>query len=706
MGGSVLWSLACLIPMAPLHAEEIPLPEVTVTGTREGQKISETPATVGVIAREAIRNQHPTHPTEILGKVPGVWINKAGGEGHMTMIRQPLTTSPVYLYLEDGIPTRSTGFFNHNALYEVNLPMSGGIEVNKGPGTALYGSDAIGGVVNSLTRPPPAKAEAEGSGEIGLYGWHRVLLTAGNRFGEDGIRADINLTHTDGWIDQSAFDRQNATLRWDRVMGDHASLKSVLSYSNIDQESSGSSNVTLDDFQNNPRRNYSPITFRKVEAVRLSTAYEWEDERQLVSIAPYFRHNSMAIMPSWSMTYDQTQYDTFNDSFGLMLKYRRDFAPWRTRVIVGMDLDYSPGGREENSVLTTIEPGTAGDSRVFSGYTLGPRIYEYDVTYRGISPYLHGEFSPFERLRITGGLRHDTIRYDYDNQLANTPTTVVTTIGTKVYGHAADAEVEYGHVSPKLGVAYAFTDSLSGFVSYNHAFRTPSEGQLFRPSSAGTEANANIAALAALNLKPVKVNSHEVGLRDKDGKGLDYELSLYHMTKQDDILSYLDPVDMVSKVTNAGETLHRGVELGVGAAMGVDWRLDAAVSYAKHTYERWTESATKVYDGKEMDKAPRVIGNTAVRYAPEGGKSGQVSLEWVSLGSYWLDPANTRKYGGHDLFNLRGSYPVRSDLEIFGSVTNLFDKRYAETGALSWGGNEMYAPGLPRMAFVGMQVAW
>jgi outer membrane receptor protein involved in Fe transport len=101
---------------------------------------------------------------EIMGSARGR-VNVTGGEGHQTAIRQPLTTSPVYLYLEDGIPTRSTGFFNHNGLYEVNLPMAGGIEINKGPGSALYGSDAIGGVVNVLTRkPPPSGVEIAGSG--------------------------------------------------------------------------------------------------------------------------------------------------------------------------------------------------------------------------------------------------------------------------------------------------------------------------------------------------------------------------------------------------------------------------------------------------------------------------------------------------------------------------------------------------------------
>ena len=139
-------------PAGVALAEASALAEVTVTATREGQLLSETPATVGVIKEKTLREVKPTHPTEIMGQVAGVWVNVTGGEGHQTAIRQPLTTNPVYLYLEDGVPTRSTGFFNHNALYEVNLPMAGGIEISKGPGSALYGSDAIGGVVNFITR--------------------------------------------------------------------------------------------------------------------------------------------------------------------------------------------------------------------------------------------------------------------------------------------------------------------------------------------------------------------------------------------------------------------------------------------------------------------------------------------------------------------------------------------------------------------------
>lgn len=180
------------------------LPTVTVTGTREAEKISETPVSVGVVPRESIQFTRPGHPSEILGQVPGVAVGITNGEGHTTAIRQGFTTAPVYLYLEDGIPTRATGNLNHNAMFELNVPSAGGVEVIRGIGTALYGSDAIGGIVNVLTRQPSAKSGADASLEFGQHGYQRLLggFDTG-RSEKDAFRADLNLTHTDGWRNSS-----------------------------------------------------------------------------------------------------------------------------------------------------------------------------------------------------------------------------------------------------------------------------------------------------------------------------------------------------------------------------------------------------------------------------------------------------------------------------------------------------------------------
>lgn len=696
------------------HAADQTLGEITVTGTREGQLVAETPATVGVIKESALKEVRPTHPSEVMGQVAGVWVNVTGGEGHQAAIRQPLTTSPVYLYLEDGVPTRATGFFNHNALYEVNLPQAGGIEISKGPGSALYGSDAIGGVINVLTRKPPTRAELEISAEAGSYGWWRALVSGGNSFGDDAVRASLNVTHTDGWRDSTGYDRQAGTLRWDRAVGGDAVLKTVLTFSDIDQQTAGSSAISESDYRNNPTVNYTPISFRKVEAFRLSSAYERERANTLLSITPYYRNDSMDLLANWSLGYDPTVYESGNESFGLLLKQRMDFAPLRTRLIVGTDLDYSPGDLLENRITTTSTGSFY--TKVYTGYTIGPRVYDYDVTYQGVSPYVHTEVSPTDRLRLTGGLRYDDIRYRFDNHFDASPVAA----GTALYGQAADGNLEYRHWSPKLGATYAFSAQLNGFVAYNQAFRAPSERQLFRAAAGSTSGfatpalaaqAAQQAAQSALELKPIKADSYEVGLRGNAGKDLSYEASVYQLSKTDDILSLRDPATGATTVTNAGKTRHQGIELGLGAAFAAAWRADLAFSYAEHRYENWVTrkgNSNVDYSGKEMELAPRTLANARLTWGD--ARRGLVQLEWVHAGSWWSDQPNTLKYGGHDILNLRGQYPVAQDIKLFANVHNLTDKRYAEsTGTGSGAGGaifQTYAPGLPLTAVAGVEVKW
>ncbi|HEX6735348.1 MAG TPA: TonB-dependent receptor [Azonexus sp.] len=691
-------ALAVLSALAafPSHADEAALAEVTVTATREGQLLNETPASVGIIKEKALREVKPSHPSEIMSQVSGVWVNVTGGEGHQTAIRQPLSTNPVYLYLEDGIPTRSTGFFNHNALYEVNLPMAGGIEVSKGPGSALYGSDAIGGVINVLTRRPPTGPEAEASVEAGSYGWRRALVTGGTAFGDHAVRADLNLTHTDGWRDRTAYDRQSGTLRWDSALADDAMLKTVATFSTIDQQTAGSSAISLDDYRNNPKANYTPISMRKVDAFRLSTAYEREWGDSLLSITPYYRNDKMDLLANWSLSYDPTKYTTENQSFGAQIKYRQDFAPLRTRLIVGLDLDHSPGSRTENSIQTT-SIGT-GYTRIFTSYTTGPRVYDYDVTYQGVSPYVHGEISPAEHLRVTAGLRYDQVRYQFDNHFGTTPVTA----GGRFYGQVADGDLDFSHLSPKLGATYTVSPALNLFAAYNHAFRAPSEGQLFRPSASYSTNAARVAAGAAQDLDPIKVDSVEIGLRGKFGTAVNYELSFYRMTKKDDILSSKDPLTNATTVTNAGKTLHRGVELGLGAQLAALWRIDTAFSYAKHTYEDW-ETKDGDFSGKEMAMAPRTIANTRLSFGD--AQRGLAQLEWLHFGSWFSNDTNSSKYDSHDVLNLRGFYPLARDLSLFANVHNLADKRYAESTGVN-SGFDTFAPGLPRTFTMGLQAKW
>ncbi len=689
-------AISCLAATGgSLAAADTVLEQVTVTATREAARLVETPAAVGTVREEAIAADRPAHPAQVMSQIPGAAVTVTNGEGHTTAIRQPFTTSPVYLFLEDGIPTRSTGFFNHNGLYEINIPQSGGIEVNRGPSSALYGSDAIGGVVNVLTRTPPMEAELGGSLEVGGHGWRRGLVSGGNGYGNGGWRADLNLTRTDGWRDDTAYDRHGGTFRWDHYVGDDTSLKTVLGFSEIDQETGANSPLVREDYEHDPTRNYLPIAFREVSALRLSTAYERDTGDSLLSVTPYVRDNRMDLLASFALRFDPTLSKTQNRSYGLMTKWRRDFAPMRARLIAGVDLDVSPGGRKENR----IDPVTRGSgaTQEFVDYTVGPRIFDYDVEFRGISPYVHGEISPTDRLRVTAGLRYDDMRYRFDNDIAAS----VVQVGSNFYGQAADTTVRFSRATPKLGATYALSGNAHLFASYNQGFRAPSESQLFRASRAGNAADARALAQSALSLKAIKAEQYELGVRGVAGP-VSYDLVAYHLTKRDDIVSQRDPATDDRITRNAGETRHRGVEIGLGVPLARNLRLDAALSYALHEYVEWVTDQGDL-SGNEQPSAPRFIGNTRLTWTPSDGLRAQ--LEWVRLGAYWLDDANTAKYGGHSVFNLRGNYALTPRVSLFGSVNNLTDRRYADSAQLSRGA-AMYSPGLPRTVMAGVEAKW
>jgi outer membrane receptor protein involved in Fe transport len=690
-------------PPPPLPGDVTALDVVTVTGTREKALLSETPAAVGAIASDTIRATAPLHPGQLLGQIPGVAIAVTNGEGHTTAIRQPFTTSPVYLFLEDGIPVRATGFFNHNALYEVNLPMSGGIEVVRGPGTALYGSDAIGGIVNVLSHAPLPAPHADLTAETGAFGTWRVLAGGGMAAGPGGaFQADFNATHTDGWRDRTAYDRRGVNLRDDQPIAEGTVLKTIAGYSRIDQQTGANSPLTYADYVANPTRNLMPIAYRKVRAARFSVEYERQAGPALLSVIPYFRDNAMELNGTFNLSSDPRIERSHNVSYGFLAKARRNFAPLRTRVIVGLDVDYSPGTRQEDNLLVTRSG--SGANTLYSAYAIGTRIYDYHVTFRSWSPYVHTEFSPLARLRLTAGLRYDRLGFDMHNHLPTGPVQATVLGATRYYAQLPDDTRRFSRASPKLGATWALTPHAHLYTSYNFGFRVPSESQLYRAGNDAVPASALAKAQLVRQLKPIRAQQFEVGLRG-DLRSWKYDLVAYDLIKRDDLVSQRDLATNVSVSTNAGKTEHRGVELGLGGPLGPTLRFDTALSYSDQRYVSWVTSAAS-FSGKDIESAPHVMANTRLTWRPTA--AAMLQLEWVRIGSYWLEASNSPVFGqypGYDLLNLRASYAFSKTVSLFGRVMNVADKRFADSASVS-SSTPVYSPGLPRACYGGLELSW
>ncbi|MCA1778264.1 MAG: TonB-dependent receptor, partial [Xanthomonadaceae bacterium] len=277
--------------------------------------------------------------------------------------------------------------------------------------------------------------------------------------------------------------------------------------------------------------------------------------------------------------------------------------------------------------------------------------------------------------------------------------------GTRFYGQVADTSVDFDRVSPKFAAIFKLDANHHVYGSYNHGFRAPSEGQLFRPSTGFSPGAAEAQAQAAVELDPIKAEQAELGIRGAAGR-LDYDLVVYQLQKSDDIVSLRDNLTNFTQSVNAGETRHRGVELGTGIRLLDSLRIDSAFSYARHEYTDWNTSAGD-FTGNDIETAPRVMLNTRLTWRPAwpAMAGARVQFEWVRIGWYWLDAANTEKYDGHNVFNLRGNWPLSEKIAMFANLNNVFDKRYADSAQIR-SGEAVFSPALPRNLVGGLEVRW
>lgn len=664
---------------------------IVITSTREAKATLELSESVGVVTEQMLADIAPAHPSEALNRVAGVYINNLGGEGHMTAIRQPLSTSGVYLFLEDGIPTRPTGFFNHNGLYEINVPQSSRLEVIKGPASALYGSDAIGGVINSITKQPTTDLLLGLNAEVGSDGWHRGLVSWSNSVSDNAsARVDYNYTKSDGFRDESSYDRHSVNGRFDADLGESWQMVLTASHSNIDQ--SGSSSLEFDDYINQTEKNlyHGDIGYREVSASRISAELSYQvSSRSLLSFTPFYRQNDSKMMPSWMITYDPNIAETDFQSFGLMSKYRYRSDSGNVEFIAGIDIDSTPASYKEQQI--TVEQ--QGD--IYTDYSVTEQYnYNYDATQQTISPYVHGEYQITPQLRVNAGVRFDRFEVDYTNNLSD---------ATFDYAHLRPQSqtITYDNTSPKLGVIYQFNDNHNMYVSYRYAFRAPTVGNLFRPGS----------SQGSTELEPVQSKSAEIGFRGQIAGQLDYEVAIYDMNTEDDIVSVIEGDSRVT--TNAGETQHKGIELGLDTMLGKQLQLGLSYTYTDQTYKDFSYvyfstdcfcTQALNFAGNQIAKAPEHIGNARIAYYPNWLTGLRAELEYSYLGSYYTDQTNTQMDDGFSLVNLRFNYDINDQFQAYFRVINLTDELYSSYTSNQVGDPDLsYRPGQPRRFFLGFR---
>jgi iron complex outermembrane recepter protein len=671
-GCAIAWALACTAVGAtwagPALADS-PLDTLVVTGTRQPEKLATQPGNTAVISQSQVDFLGAHEPSEILNRIPGVFINPNGGVEHLTAIRSPVLTGGAgagsFLFLEDGVPIRASGFANVNSLFELDTELAGSIEVVRGPGSALYGSNAVHGLINVLSRGPTP--EPGGFVDVTGGSFGRVIGRGFASLGtpDDGLTGALVLKHEAGYRANSGLDQQKITLRYDRSSGNITQYATLNAY-NLNEETAGYV-VGHDAYKNTvlDRGNNDPEAYRDAKATRGAWHVERTGDIGITSLTLYARWTTMNFLqhflPSKALEFDG-DWGT-----GFQATHQFNFAH-HDQLIIGLDGEYADGLLKELQTLPSFGTNPQG------------LHYDYNVGESVIAPYFQAQWHATPRLLVTAGARYEVTRYAYD------PHTPANTIGQ--YQRAPARTDIYQAFTPKLGASYEINDKLYVFGRLARGARAPQTSDAYRLQ------NLQVPG----QIKEEQLDSIEAGIRGVVHR-VAFEIDTYDMWKRNFFFRDANGYNVPN-----GRTRHKGIEVSFDAPLFWHFELSAAGSYAHHTYDfnrpisGNTESITK---GNDVDTAPHWLGNVALSWHPL--PPFHTELDWTHVGRYYTDASNEHTYPGHDVLDLRANWDITARVVFHAAVRNLTNTDYAERADYAFG-QERYFPGETRGYEAGLEL--
>ena len=658
------------------QAEALVEENILVTASRVQEDALRLPLAWSRVNSEDLALVDPIHINEAMQRVPGAWISRGNGQESLIALRSPVLTGAgscgAFFTAADGISLRAPGFCNVNQLFDANFEQARRIEVIRGPATALYGSNAMHGVINVLSAAPTETLDHRLALEAGPDDYYRAKYHYRNTVGRHGFSINANGSSDGGYKDDSGYDQQKATLRHD-YSGERWNIRTVFDATNLNQETAGfirGYKAYNDSHLKNSNPN--PEAYRDAWSARFySSASLALDDNNTLTVTPYLRDNDMKFLQHFLPWQPVEEND--HSSLGLRTALHTDAGIGRWSN--GIDLEYTDAKLKETQEKDFSPNQPAGvhydyqvDATVAAAYS--------QVRIRGDSPW---EFS--------GGARLEYTEYDYDNQTADGAPCGPDASNCRFY-RPADRDDDFTDWSLNAGASYSFSEQHLAYLRLARGFRAPQATELYRLQSGQETAD----------LDSEEIDNIELGLRGNWNSRVHYDVAIYYMEKDEVIFQ-----DANRQNISGGSTRHYGTEMSLDYQLGEDWHLGIDANVASHTYDKRIELLGSGGDikGNDIDTAPNAFGSARLGwdFSRLTGRTGRAELEWVYMDSYYLEPDNEHKYNGHSLLNLR----ITSDLTARWSgalrVTNLLDEDYAERADFGFG-DYRYFVGQPRGAYV------
>ena len=651
------------------------LDPVIVSGNKLSQLRSEAPIAISILSPTIIEATKASRVDYLLNKVSGVYMPTIGGEQHMMSIRQPISLKGLYLYLEDGLPIRTSGLFSSNALIEINTSNIHSIEVIKGPASALYGAEAIGGVINILSEKPIIKKLSISSfiNSTGLKKMEFKYLLPTPKGGWN-----INASWTDqknGTLEYSDFNKNAISIRKDFVFNSKWSGYQTLQYIHYYTQMIGS--VDSIRFVNKDFSSLQSFTFRKIDLLRWRQHIEYAISEKSKWVANFmYRGNTMDQNPTYSIasTNIPTQFkgqinSNRFDAWVVDLQNQYTLKPLQAKFIFGAYLDLTKQ-KLQASYIDIYKNLSLNKYTSYSAKNPDSIMTNYSTNI--YNKALYGNFigKIGNGFNYNASLRYDHFEYQYNNALNS---------GTPSSNNV------FTNWSPKIGFTYN-KQYVGAYLNYSQGFVPPQITEIYN-------------AIRVPYLLPQSFVNYEIGgwLRFKK---IQAEISIYQLNGTNEIVSVRQP-DGVNLNQNTGATTHYGIEYKFVYPMNELIELTLNATNAIHEYRNTLLKGVDI-SGKRMSAAPAFWGNTQIQF--NWTKQFNSSFEWQHQSSYFMDEINQTKYPGFDLLNFRTNYAIRKHsfwLHILNATNTYYSTMATRNFSVKGNAAYSYYIGEPRSIVIG-----
>lgn len=616
-GRIALLSLGLMTALSlPVYAEEtFQMEETVVTATRTEQNVKETPASVEVITRKDIDTMGADTVVAALKLALNLNLSEAGMTGNQVSLRGMNTNQS--LILIDG--RRLTGedtstTANVYELNRININNVERIEIVRGPVSSLYGSDALGGVINIIMKKsekPESTIGLSNSSRQQNASYHFDLGKQGKwAWALDTLFTDIKRVSRSDTTNMFG-PRQFYNLSGTYDLAENKNLD--VFYERMSEHLKSDFDDGSRDFYNNTRNSYG-------------VGLRGRTDRENYELRTYY--NEL-----------EKNNDTLQ-STGLYSEFDR--AKYKTWVIDGkstvkLDAQHALtfGGEYRTNEYRGTRLEDNGDSAsTINEHGISKPISEKEIKYQ--AAYVQDEWRIGDKLLIIPSLRYD------------------------------DSNRFESNVSPKLGVTYKFMDNFRFKTNFGKGFKAPSISELYMKMTHRPIPMMTVIVLGNPDLKPEKSTNFDVSLEGETGANFGKITYFYNDVK--DLIDYeTSHVGMVytSKYINIDKAKIKGIELEAGRHLSDTFTLKTAYTYldAKNsiTGEYLDNRAKNKYSVQLHYDAPRQSGISAILWN-----------EWVSNYRY-----SDENYS-YNTLNFTVNKKWNEHYSTYAGIDNIFNKKIDE----------------------------